>query len=54
MADLPIPDKNGFHSMPEQPDLSTSSKIRKYIKARMRKWDAYLAKNDSGVICPSG
>ena len=50
VADLPIPDKNGFHSMPEQPDLSTSSKIRKYIKARMRKWDAYLAKNGRGAI----
>jgi hypothetical protein len=50
VADLAIPDANGFHSVPEQPDLSTSSKIRQYVKARMQKWDEYLAKNGRGEI----
>ena len=50
VAELDIPDKNGFHSVPETPDVSTSSKIRKYIKSRMQKWDAYLEKDGRGAV----
>jgi phospholipase C len=48
VAALDIPSQNGFHSVPEEPDLSTSAKIHKYIATRMQKWDDYLEKNGRG------
>jgi phospholipase C len=48
VAALDIPNKQGFHSAPEEPDLSTSAKIQKYIATRMQEWDDYLDKNGRG------
>jgi phospholipase C len=43
LADFDMPDEHGFHSFNE-PDLSTSGKIRRYIKTRTEQWNQVIDK----------
>ena len=43
LADFEMPDEFGFHSFNE-PDLSTTGRVRKYIQTRTEQWNQFIDK----------